>query len=110
MKDPIEVAKLHYKLLEEKNYDLWITTLSRFLRETHSIPGSTAKKYWNKGTKMVDLGMKYEYLSEDVGARTETRRKFFFKRIGIDDKEVPPPVSIILIKEGEEWKVEKAEY
>lgn len=105
-----EVAELHYKFLEENNYEGWLETLIEDIRERASFRGSTADFWWNSGHKMVDYyGVTYVFQRE-VPTGDPKRKKFFFRRLNPDGSPRGMPVPIRLVLEKKEWRVEQASY
>ncbi|HDI31921.1 MAG TPA: hypothetical protein ENF80_03790 [Thermofilum sp.] len=107
----IEVASNHYRFLQEGKYEEWLSTLTKDLRETASVRGSSPDFWWRTGRRYVTAyGVRYEYYKVDERLSRATKVKIFFKRLNPDGTLRGSPVPIWLIKENEEWKVFQASY
>ena len=110
MDDPKAVAELHYKMLEENNFDGWVATLTQEKQQAANVSGSSPYYWWTTGRRYVDQhGYRYKFHHEDKTG-DPNRKKYFFSRLK-DGKPSGMPVPIHVIKDVDgTWKVDQASY
>ncbi|MFX1319567.1 MAG: hypothetical protein ACFE9D_11325 [Promethearchaeota archaeon] len=109
---PLEVAKLFYKYLVEKDKSKWLLTFRKYHQDNADRYGSSPDLYWRASQKMQEkFGYTYHHVPEKDTQLDENRWKFFFQRINSEGKKSGMPAPITIIKDEDlegEWRVDVA--
>lgn len=108
----MEVAKLFYKYLVEKNKEKWLLTFRKYHQDQAERYGSSPDLYWRAGQKMQEkYGYTYHHVPEKDTQLDENRSKFFFQRINSKGEKSGMPAPITLVRDEDlagEWRVDVA--